>query len=163
MVMTHCGRARAISLRLFYLFTHFFIWEKRLAYVETNMTTLHFTDENIGEVVNQLDERALDQLEFGVIGFDQESIVRRYNAYESNAAGIAPERVLGKHLFSSVAQCMNNYMVAQRFEDAQSGLVLLDASIDYVLTLRMRPTKVKLRLFSSPDMTMRYVFIQRQL
>ena len=40
---------------------------------------------------------------------------------------------------------------------------MLDASIDYVLTLRMRPTKVKLRLISSPDMTMRYVFIQRNL
>ena len=77
------------------------------------MTTLHFTDKNMGEVVNQLDEHALDQLDFGVIGHDQESIVRRYNACESKAAGLAPERVLGKHLFSSVAQCMNNFMVAQ--------------------------------------------------
>jgi photoactive yellow protein len=134
-----------------------------LAYEKSNMKTLHFTDENMGEVVNQLDEHALDQLDFGVIGFDQESIVRRYNAFESKAAGIAPQRVLGKHLFSSVAQCMNNYMVAQRFEDAQSELVMLDTSIDYVLTLRMRPTKVKLRLISSPDMTMRYVLIQRNL
>jgi hypothetical protein len=56
-----------------------------------------------------------------VIGFDHESIVRRYNAFESKASGLSPERVLGKHLFSSVAQCMNNYMVAQRFEDAHTG------------------------------------------
>jgi photoactive yellow protein len=125
------------------------------------MMTLQFADQNMGEIVNQLDDHDLDSLDFGVIGFDHESIVCRYNTCESKAAGISPERVLGKHLFSSVAQCMNNYMVAQRFEDAQSECVRLDEIIEYVFTLRMRPTKVKLRLISSPVMAMRYVFVQR--
>jgi photoactive yellow protein len=125
------------------------------------MTAMQFDDKNVGVVVSQLDDHDLDSLDFGVIGFDHESIVRRYNAYESKAAGISPDRVLGKHLFSTVAQCMNNYMVAQRFEDALSENVMLDEIIDYVLTLRMQPTKVKLRLISSPVMPMRYVFVQR--
>jgi len=127
------------------------------------MTILQFTYPNMGQVVDQLDEHDLDSLDFGVIGFDHESIVRRYNAFESNASGLSPERVLGKHLFSSVAQCMNNYMVAQRFEDALGEHVPLDETIDYVLTLRMRPTKVKLRLISAPDMAMRYVLAQWNL
>lgn len=127
------------------------------------MTARKFTDPDMGAVADQLDERELDSLDFGVIGFDHESIVRRYNACESQAAGISPERVLGKHLFSVVAQCMNNYMVAQRFEDAQTESVLLDEIMDYVLTLHMRPTKVKLRLLSSPSVAMRYVFVQRTL
>ncbi len=125
------------------------------------MKPLQFFDKNLGEIVNQLDEHDLDSLDFGVIGFDHESIVRRYNACESKAAGISPERVLGKHLFSSVAQCMNNYLVAQRFEDSLGERVMLDETLDYVLTLRMRPTKVKLRLISSPAMPMRYVFVLR--
>jgi photoactive yellow protein len=125
------------------------------------MTAMQFADKNMGEVVNQLDDHDLDGLNFGVIGFDKESIVRRYNACESKASGISPDRVLGKHLFSTVAQCMNNYMIAQRFEDALGEHVMLDEIIDYVLTLRMRPTKVKLRLISSPVMAMRYVFVQR--
>jgi photoactive yellow protein len=125
------------------------------------MTAMQFDDKNVGVVVSQLDDHDLDSLDFGVIGFDHESIVRRYNACESKAAGISPDRVLGKHLFSTVAQCMNNYMVAQRFEDALSENVMLDEIIDYVLTLRMQPTKVKLRLISSPVMPMRYVFVQR--
>jgi photoactive yellow protein len=127
------------------------------------MTTLQFVASNAGQAVDQLDEHDLDRLDFGVIGFDQESIVRRYNAFESKAAGLSPERILGKHLFSTVAQCMNNYMVAQRFEDALSQRVPLDEIIDYVLTLHMRPTKVKLRLVSAPDMAMRYVLVQRTL
>jgi hypothetical protein len=34
-------------------------------------------------------------------------------------------------------------------------------TIDYVLTLRMRPVKVQLRLLSQPGEGMRYVLVQR--
>ena len=77
-------------------------------------------------------------------------MVRRYNAFESKAAGLSLQRVIGNDLFTVVAPCMNNYLVAQRFEDAAEGGSRLDATIDYVLTLRMRPTKVKLRLLAQP-------------
>jgi hypothetical protein len=56
---------------------------------------------------------------------------------------------------------MNNYLVAQRFEDAAATGDLLDATIDYVLTLRMRPVKVKLRLLASAASAHRYVLVQR--
>jgi photoactive yellow protein len=60
--------------------------------------------------------RALD---FGVIGFDADTtVVQRYNAFESQAAGLSPQRVIGEPLFTNVAPCLNNFMVAQRFEDA---------------------------------------------
>ncbi len=106
-----------------------------------------------------LDE--LDALDFGVIGFDTESIVRQYNAFESNAAGLSPQRVLGQPLFTIVAPCMNNFLVAQRFEDAMEAGEALDATINYVLTLRMRPVKVALRLLASPGAATRYVLVNR--
>ena len=56
---------------------------------------------------------------------------------------------------------MNNFLVAQRFEDAAATGDALDATIDYVLTLRMRPVKVQLRLLAEPLATMRYVLVQR--
>jgi photoactive yellow protein len=108
-----------------------------------------------------LDDAALDALSFGVIAFDDDTIVRRYNAYESQAAGLAPERVLGQPVFTHVAPCMNNYLVAQRFEDAQEQGGALDATIDYVLTLRMRPTRVALRLLAQPGAVLRYVLVRR--
>jgi photoactive yellow protein len=104
----------------------------------------------------------LDALDFGVIRFDGECLVDRYNVFESRAAGLAPERVLGLHLFDLVAPCMNNAMVAQRFEGARQERVPMDLTIDYVLTLRMRPTKVKLRLLADPGSDTRYVLIQRR-
>jgi hypothetical protein len=58
---------------------------------------------------------------------------------------------------------MNNFLVAQRFEDSASAGEALDATIDYVLTLRMRPVKVKLRLLSMPGAAMRHILVQRRL
>jgi hypothetical protein len=57
---------------------------------------------------------------------------------------------------------MNNFMVAQRFEDAEDDGTVLDATIDYVLTLRMRPVKVALRLLAAPGSAIRYVLVQRK-
>jgi hypothetical protein len=52
--------------------------------------------------------------------------------------------------------CMNNFMVAQRFEDED----VLDTVIDYVLTFRMRPTPVKLRLVRQWNLSRRYLLIR---
>lgn len=127
----------------------------------TEANTLTFAHAGLAEQLDQLDQAALDALPFGVIGFDESTRVRRYNAFESRAAGLSPDRVLDQELFTIVAPCMNNFLVAQRFDDAHDSGQTLDVTIDYVLTLRMRPTKVKLRLLYAPTAAMRYVLVQR--
>jgi photoactive yellow protein len=122
---------------------------------------LMFDQPDLEACIGSLSEAQLDGLGFGVIGFDALGVVRVYNAFESKYAALSPQRVLGHPLFTVVAPCMNNFMIAQRFEDAAASGSGLDASIDYVLTLRMRPVKVKLRLLASPAMALRYVFVQR--
>jgi hypothetical protein len=57
---------------------------------------------------------------------------------------------------------MNNYLVAQRFEDSAAAGTELDETLDYVLTLRMRPSRVRLRLLAAPGTALRYVCIERQ-
>lgn len=123
--------------------------------------TLAFRDPGVMTHLADASDEALDALSFGVIGFDADGVVRRYNSWESRAAGLSPQRVLGHPLFTVVAPCMNNFMVAQRFEDAAAAGEALDAVIDYVLTLRMRPVKVKLRLLATPGQAMRYVLVER--
>jgi photoactive yellow protein len=123
---------------------------------------LSFATPNLHARLAQLAEDDLDRLEFGVIGFDDDTNVCRYNRTESDAAGLTAPRVLGQPLFTNVAPCLNNFMVAQRFEDAQDDGTALDAIIDYVLTLRMRPVKVALRLLAAPDQAVRYVLVQRK-
>ncbi len=110
--------------------------------------------------LERLTDDELDTLEFGVIAFDRAEVVRRYNAIESRLAGLSPERVLGHGLFTVVAPCMNNFLVAQRFQDAAEAEESLDVSIDYVFTLRMRPRSVKLRLLALPGSANRYVLVQ---
>ncbi|HDZ08283.1 PAS domain-containing protein [Pseudohongiella sp.] len=123
---------------------------------------LGFTDDAIFDRIDSLSESELDELDFGVIGFDAETIVRRYNALEARLAGLSPQRVLGQPLFTVVAPCMNNFMVALRFEDAATTGDSLDETINYVLTFRMKPVKVKLRLLAGPPgKTLRYLLVNR--
>ncbi len=98
-----------------------------------------------------------DALPFGVVGFAADTIVQVYNATEAQLSGLDPATVVGVPFFDAVAQCMNNFMVAQRFEDEPE----LDDIFPYVLTLRMRPTKVRLRLLASAQTPRRYVLIER--
>lgn len=124
--------------------------------------TLSFSNAALFDYLDRASDAELDSLDFGVIGMDDATQVRRYNRFESAAAGLSPDRVIGHALFTVVAPCMNNFMVAQRFEDAQQDGSVLDDTIDYVLTLRMRPVKVKLRLLARPGNGLRYVLVHRQ-
>jgi len=98
-----------------------------------------------------------DVLPFGVVGLSPEGQVEIYNATESKAAGLPAAGLIGTDFFVNTAQCMNNFMVAQRLKDEPE----LDATLDYVLTFRMRPTPVRLRLLRSGSASRRYVLIQR--
>ena len=124
-------------------------------------SAIEFQQPGLLAILETLDDAALDGLKFGVIGFDRESVVRRYNRYESQASGLEQSRVLGHDVFTVVAQCMNNFLVAQQYEEAIAGGTSLDQTIDYVLTWRMRPTKVKLRMLSSPEAALQYVALLR--
>ena len=99
----------------------------------------------------------IDTLAYGVVGLAADGTTELYNATEAKLAGLTPSMVIGWHYFSETAQCMNNFMVAQRFEDEPE----IDDIIDYVLTLRMRPTPVRLRLLKAPSVSRRYLLIER--
>jgi len=123
---------------------------------------LEFSQPEIFAQLLALDATELDTLEFGVIGIGADTVVRDYNALESKLAGLSKDRVLGYPLFTVVAPCMNNFMVAQRFEDAAAAGQALDLTLDYVLTLRMRPVKVQLRLLAGPSADRRFVLVNRK-
>lgn len=127
----------------------------------TALSAARFDQPDLSGHLARLSPEDLDELEFGVIGIDPEGIVRVYNRAESRLAGLSADRVLGNALFTVVAPCMNNYLVAQRLDDALTAGEALDVTLDYVFTLRMRPTRVKLRLLASPGQLLRYVVVMR--
>lgn len=101
---------------------------------------------------------ALDRLPFGVIGLNPDGAVAVYNATEARGAGLTAARVIGRPFFTSVGPCMNNYLVAERFEAEAT----LDATLDYVFTFVMRPTPVRLRLLKAPDAARRWLLVERR-
>lgn len=127
----------------------------------TPLSQTRFDQPGLANLIDSLSEPQLDELGFGVIGFDADGMVRLYNKFESQAAALSPGRVLGFPVFTNVAPCMNNFMVAQRFEDAREANTALDAVVDFVLTWRMKPTNVQLRLLAGPGMRHRFVLINR--
>jgi photoactive yellow protein len=126
------------------------------------MLSLRFDSPRLCEALNELDATALDGLPFGVMGFDSEGHVSCYNNHEAVASGFSPESVLGQHLFIELAPCLNNYLIAGRFEEAQLRGDSLDEVVPYVLTFRMRPTRARLRLLARPGHALRYVLTLRQ-
>lgn len=98
-----------------------------------------------------------DALPFGTVGLDENGLVVVYNATEARSAGLDPQTVLGFPFFDAVAQCMSNFMVAQRFDDEPD----LDEIVPYVLTLRMRPTRVRLRLLAASSQRLKFILIER--
>ena len=125
------------------------------------MNQINFDTPRLGQALSQSSTEQLNALEFGVIGFNNEGLVKVYNAYESKMTGLSYESVIDADLFNAVAPCMNNFLVAQKFEDAAHVKAELDEIMDFVLTLKMKPTRVKLRLISSPQLPFNYVNILR--
>lgn len=119
---------------------------------------MDFAQPDVLEMLEASDDASLDRLGFGVIGMSLAGVVERYNAVESELAGLSAAKVLGKHFFTEVAPCTNNFLVAQRFDDEPR----LDATLPYVFTLRMRPTRVELRLLKAPGAARQYILVRRR-
>ena len=128
--------------------------------MQASESPLTFDSADVLDRIDQMDDASLDRLAFGVIAFDSETRVLRYNAREARFSGLRAHQLLGQAMFTELAQCMNNYLVAQRFEDARAAGDPLDATVDYVLTWRMKPSKVQLRLLYAPDSALSYVLLR---
>lgn len=118
---------------------------------------ISFESNDMLTVLRGLPPQAMDNLQFGVLGLDAESLIVVYNQYEERCSGLTRDRVMGRHCFFDVAPCMNNFMVAERLENETP----LDVIIPYVLTFRMRPTRVRLRMLSESLSLTRWILISR--
>lgn len=115
-----------------------------------------FDDPDLLDVLEASAMEAFDDLDFGVITMDRSGDVIGYNTYESERAGIPQVKVLGRNFFETVGPCTNNYLVRQRYLDEPD----LDDSLDFVFTLRMAPTPVRLRLLARAGSERQYLAVR---
>ncbi len=108
------------------------------------------------EELDALTADALDSISLGVIRMDAASEVVAYNKLESELSGLAPQNVIGRNMFGEVAPCMNNFMVAEKYQADGD----LDEVLDYVFTYRMKPTPVRLRLLKKSTANHAYLVVE---
>jgi len=113
---------------------------------------------NLLNFIRTASDAELDKADFGIIGLTKGMLVKQYNRAESLFSGFSREFVRGKHFFQYVAPCMNNYRVALKFE--QPGA--LDETLDYVVTYRMEPTPVSLRLLKRAGSAGGYLLVRKK-
>jgi photoactive yellow protein len=115
-----------------------------------------FDEPNLITKLSMANNTELDTAPFGIVVMSVDGVVTHYNIAESRLSGLSQTNVIGRHFFANVAPCTNNFMVAHRFETEQA----LDQVIDYVFTLRMLPTPVRLRLLKHPSQSRMYLIVE---
>lgn len=100
----------------------------------------------------------LDSFAFGVILLDRQLTVTGYNRAESELSGLEPASVLGRRLFTEVAPCMNTTQIAGRFDATTEH----DETFDYMLSVRMRMTPVRIRILNDPSHDLRALCIEKK-
>ena len=114
-----------------------------------------FSSNEILVWLENQEQSVYDSLPFGLIRMTSDGIVVNYNKAESDIAGVAPENAIGKHFFTEVAPCTNNFMVAEKYTSPE-----LDEELDYIFTYITQPTKVRLRLLKSAGNTHQYLLVK---
>src|SRR6201996_9126388 len=122
--------------------------------------TWRFDDAGLLDDLEALPLSGIDDLDFGLIVMDRDGTVTGYNDAESKFSGLPRDGVVGRNFFVEIGPCTNNYLVAQRYQDAASRQEELDEQLDYVFTYRMAPTPVQLRLLARAGSPRQYLAVR---
>ncbi len=102
---------------------------------------LTFNDPLLPEWLETSSEKDHDNLPFGVVKMNYDGVVTNYSKGQSDLSGVSKENARGKHFFTQVAPCTNNFMVAEKYKSDS-----LDEIMPYMFTYITLPTPVELRL-----------------
>ena len=121
------------------------MWASATTNAATEAAVLSPAEAN---ALNTLTPSQLDDLPCGAVKVDDGGVVRFYNRYESELAGITPEEAIDKNFFTEVAPCTNNKLFRGCFTRAV-GEAAADAVFSYTFTYKMRPTEVLVQVHRS--------------
>ncbi|MEO1418253.1 MAG: PAS domain-containing protein [Bacteroidota bacterium] len=123
------------------------------------MSIISFDQKDIYLHLDAASVDELDKAEFGIVRLGSGGRISYMNRYEATLAKLKQEETMGKHFFTQVAPCTNNFLVAEKYK-AEAGS--RDETIDYIFTYRVKPTKVKLRLLTNPQNQYQYLLVKRR-
>jgi photoactive yellow protein len=108
--------------------------------------------------LHAVDRPLADAQPFGIVQVDDTGVIRLYNRWESEMAGVPVSAAEGRNFFTQVAPCTNNRLVYGRFRDGVAKGEL-DEEFNYTFTYKMKPTNVQIRLVRHVPSRTNWVFV----
>lgn len=112
------------------------------------------------DAIDDLDDAALDELPFGVVGLDERFAVARYNLAEARLARLDRQAVLGQSFFGRVAPCTATDAFEGRVRRFLAGATD-DRRFSYVFDFRFGAQQVEVELLRGAGRVVVYLLINR--
>ena len=121
-------------------------WSRKRTAPAPSESSLTFDASSVGEQLANASPNALNRASFGIVRLDDDGLVQFFNRYESDLSGVDSEEAEGRHFFTQVAPCTNNWLFRGRF---RKGVRRddLDETFTYTYTYEMHPTLVDVHLY----------------
>lgn len=111
----------------------------------TRMAGTSFAKPDVLARLDSLSRSDIDALPFGAVKVDDAGVIREYNRYESQLAGVAPSAAIGRNFFTQVAPCTNNAVFYGNFKKGVAARAYNLAFV-YTFSYNMTPTPVRIHL-----------------
>lgn len=119
---------------------------------------MSFVPTQFLSLVPAVDRPTADAQSFGIVQVDDTGVIKLYNRWESEMAGVAVSAAEGRNFFTHVAPCTNNRLMFGKFKDGVSKGEL-DTEFNYTFTYKMKPTNVQIRMFRHAQSATNWVFV----
>lgn len=108
--------------------------------------------------IPSIDRPHADSQPFGIVQVDDTGVIKLYNRWESEMAGVPVSSAEGRNFFTQVAPCTNNRLMFGKFKDGVAKGEL-DSEFNYTFTYKMKPTNVQIRLFRHAPSSTNWVLV----
>jgi photoactive yellow protein len=120
---------------------------------------MRFIKDDVLQKLQVSSSAEIDLLEFGVICVDDRGIIKIFNKYEGDRAGIDSKQAIGKNFFTEIAPCTNNQIFYGSFKKGVEERKM-DLIFPYTFTYKMKPTPVKIHLYRGPARPINWIFVK---
>lgn len=123
------------------------------------MEIIPFGAKDIDNILQKEPNRA-EFLPFGAILLDRNGVILKYNAAEGLIVGRSASDTMAKNFFNDVAPCAKGKRMHSEFlRFARSGQI--NVMLDYEFDYKMKATRVRIHMKSTPDGQQCWMFIKR--
>lgn len=119
---------------------------------------MSFVPSQFLSLVPAVDRSTADTQPFGVVQVDDAGVIKLYNRWESEMAGVPVAAAEGRNFFTQVAPCTNNRLMFGKFKDGVAKGDL-DTEFNYTFTYKMKPTNVQIRMYRHAASATNWVFV----